>query len=95
MHPLCIIVGISGQGMELPQADRVPRGYVARMRRKTIVFGLWLWLIVLRLLYKFELQFVPQCYNELLKIVYIKGSSEPCSVFPTDSKSLPFVKSVV
>ncbi|GFV69508.1 uncharacterized protein TNCV_2779231 [Trichonephila clavipes] len=71
-----MIVKISGQGVALPQEDRVPNGHVALLRGKTAVFGVRLCRIVLLLRQKFELQLVPQGHNELLEIGYIKDSSE-------------------
>ncbi|GFU40272.1 uncharacterized protein TNCV_1733721 [Trichonephila clavipes] len=60
MYPLCMIVESRGQGIVLPQKDRVSGGYVALMGRKIAVFGVRLWLIVMHLRKKFELQLVPQ-----------------------------------
>ncbi|GFU62013.1 transposable element Tc1 transposase [Trichonephila clavipes] len=51
MYPLCLILGGSGQGRILPQEDCVSGGHRALLRGgKTIVFGVRLWHIVLRLL---------------------------------------------
>ncbi|GFV98958.1 uncharacterized protein TNCV_3390211 [Trichonephila clavipes] len=72
-----MIVGSNGQGIVLPQADRVPGGHVALMRGKTDVFGVRLWRIVLRLRQKFEMQLVPLSHNELLEIGCFMDSSEP------------------
>ncbi|GBM88097.1 hypothetical protein AVEN_190494-1 [Araneus ventricosus] len=47
MYPLCMIIGSSGQGKVLTQEDRVTGGYVALLRGKTAVFGVWLWRIEL------------------------------------------------
>ncbi|GFX05444.1 uncharacterized protein TNCV_1007661 [Trichonephila clavipes] len=49
MYPLCMIVGSNGQGMVLPQEDRIPCGSEALLRGQTAVFGVRLWRIVLRL----------------------------------------------
>ncbi|GFW56428.1 uncharacterized protein TNCV_2089351 [Trichonephila clavipes] len=54
MYPLCMIVGSSGQGVVLPQEDRVPGGHAALLSGKTAIFGVRLWCIVLRLRQKFE-----------------------------------------
>ncbi|GFW26186.1 transposable element Tc1 transposase [Trichonephila clavipes] len=40
MHTLCMIVLNSGQGMVLPQEDRIPGGLVALLREKTTVFSI-------------------------------------------------------
>ncbi|GFT65620.1 hypothetical protein TNCV_869141 [Trichonephila clavipes] len=45
----------SGQGIILPQEDRVPGDHIRR-GRMTAVFGIWLWCLVLRLRQKFEPQ---------------------------------------
>ncbi|GFX53343.1 hypothetical protein TNCV_2945831 [Trichonephila clavipes] len=56
MYPMYMIFGSTGQGMVLPQEDRVPSGHVTLLKMKTIVFNLRMRLIVLRLWQKLELQ---------------------------------------
>ncbi|GFT16889.1 uncharacterized protein TNCV_3193561 [Trichonephila clavipes] len=68
-------VGSSGQGMVLPQEDRVSSGHVALLRGKIKVLGVRLWRIVLWLRQKFEMQLIPRWHNVLLEIGYFKGSS--------------------
>lgn len=55
MHLLRMIVGSSCQGKVLTQEDLVPGGYMILLSWKTVVCGIRLWSIVMRLQQKLEL----------------------------------------